>query len=144
MALIYAQGHDLTLTINSVDYKDICASATLTIENDQQVLEVLSGRAYKTVAQSATLDVELYQDWNSTSSGTTSNSVCKALWSLAKSAPDTAITAVLKVGSTTGTTNNYTFTVFPVFPPIGGAANDVLTTSVSFVVDDGSVVLTTT
>jgi hypothetical protein len=51
---------------------------------------------------------------------------------------------VLKVGSGTGTTNNYTFKVFPVFPPIGGAANDVLTTSVSFVVEDGTVVLTTT
>lgn len=144
MALIYAQGHDLTLTINAVDYKDICASATLTVENDQQVIETLSGRAYKTVSQTGTLDAELYQDWNSTSSGTTSNSICKALWALAKSAPDTSITAVFKVGSGTGTTNNYTFKVFPVFPPIGGAANDVLTTSVSFVVESGSVVLTTT
>ena len=143
MALIYATGHDLTLTINSVAYADICASATLTVENDQQVIETLSGRSYKTVAKSGTLDVELYQDWNSTSSGTTSNSVCKALWSLANSAPDTSISAVLKVGSSTGTINNYAFNVFPVFPPVGGAANDVLTTSISFVVEDGSVTLTT-
>ena len=143
MALIYATGHDLTLTINSVTYADICASATLTVENDQQVIETLSGRSYKTVSKSGTLDVELYQDWNSTSSGTTSNSVCKALWNLANTAPDTSITAVLKVGSATGTINNYAFNIFPVFPPVGGAATDVLTTSVSFVVEDGSVTLTT-
>ena len=141
MALIYATGHDLTLTINGTDYKDVCASATLTVENDQQVLETLSGRSYKTVAQSGTLDVELYQDWNSTSSGTTSNSVCKALWTAAKATPD--ISAVLKVGSSVGTINNYAFNIFPVFPPVGGGANDVLTTSVSFVVEDGSVTLTT-
>lgn len=143
MALIYATGHDLTLTINSTSYADVCASATLTVENDQQVIETLSGRSYKTVAKSGTLDVELYQDWNSTSSGTTSNSVCKALWNAANSAPDTAISAVLRVGSSAGTILNYAFNIFPVFPPVGGAANDVLTSSVSFVVEDGSVTLTT-
>ena len=143
MALIYATGHDLTLTINGTDYKDICASATLTVENDQQVIETLSGRSYKTVATSGTLDVELYQDWNSTSSGTTSNSICKALWNLANTAPDTAIAAVLKVGASVGTINNYAFNVFPVHPPVGGGANDVITSSVSFVVEDGSVTLTT-
>jgi hypothetical protein len=143
MALIYATGHDLTLTINSVTYADVCSSATLTVENDQQVIETLSGRSYKTVAKSGTLDVELYQDWTSTSTGTTSNSICKALWNLANTAPDTAIVAVLKVGSATGVIPTYTFNVFPVFPPIGGGANDALTTSVSFVVEDGSVVATT-
>jgi len=143
MALIYAHGHDLTLTINSVVYDDVAASATLTVENDQQVIEVLSGRAYKTVSKSGTLDVELYQDWVSTSSGTTSNSVCKALWNLANTAPDTSITAILKVKGVTGTATVYTMSIFPVFPPLGGAANDVLTTSVSFVVEDGTVTATT-
>jgi hypothetical protein len=143
MALIYATGHDLTLTINGVSYADICSSATLTVENDQQVIETLSGRSYKTVAKSGTLDVELYQDWISTSSGTTTNSVCKALWNLANTAPDTAIVAVLKVGAVAGVIPTYTFNVFPVFPPLGGGANDVLTTSISFVVEDGSVTATT-
>jgi hypothetical protein len=143
MALIYAHGHDLTLTINSVNYQDVAASATLTVENDQQVIETLSGRSYKTVSKSGTLDVELYQDWVSTSSGTTSNSVCKALWNLANTAPDTSIVASLKVNGVTGTSTVYTFNVFPVFPPLGGAANDVLTTSVSFVVEDGTVTATT-
>lgn len=143
MALIYATGHDLTLTINSVTYADICSSATLTVENDQQVIETLSGRSYKTVSKTGTLDVELYQDWISTSSGTTTNSVCKALWNLANTAPDTAIVAVLKVGAVAGVIPTYTFNVFPVFPPLGGGANDVLTTSLSFVVEDGSVTATT-
>ena len=143
MALIYATGHDLTLTINSVTYADICSSATLTVENDQQIIETLSGRSYKTVAKSGTLDVELNQDWTSVSSGTTSNSVCKALWNLANTAPDTSFSAVLKVKGVTGTATVYTMSVFPVFPPLGGGANDVLTTSVSFVVEDGSVVATT-
>jgi len=115
----------------------------LTVENDQQVIETLSGRSYKTVSKSGTLDVELYQDWVSTSSGTTSNSVCKALWNLANTAPDTSIVASLKVNGATGTATVYTFNVFPVFPPLGGAANDVLTTSVSFVVEDGTVTATT-
>ena len=37
--------------------------------------------------------------------------------------------------------NGDTFTgnVFPVFPTVGGAATDVLTTSLSFVVEDGTV-----
>jgi hypothetical protein len=143
MALIYATGHDLTLSINSVTYDDICSSATLSVESDQQVIETLSGRAYKTVSKSGTLDVELYQDWTSVSSGGTSNSVCKALWNLANTAPDTSFQATLKVKGATGTATVYTFNVFPVFPPLGGGANDVLTTSLSFIVEDGSVVATT-
>lgn len=143
MALIYATGHDLTLTINGVTYADVCSSATLSVESDQQVIETLSGRSYKTVSKSGTLDVELYQDWTSTSAGTTSNSICKALWNLANTAPDTSISCELKVGAAVGVIPTYTFNVFPVFPPLGGGANDALTTSVSFVVEDGSVVATT-
>ena len=148
MALIYATGHDLTLTIAQgssgavVVYDDVCSSATLTVENDQQVIETLSGRSYKTVSQSGTLDVELYQDWTSVTTGAVNNSICKALWDKAKADPDTSIAAVLKVKGTGTTSTLYTFKVFPVFPPLGGGANDVLTTSVSFVVEDGSVVAT--
>jgi len=138
MATVFAQGHDLTLKIGSDFYTDICASATLTVENDQQVIETLAGRSYKTVAKSGTLDVELYQDWASSGS-----SLCKTLWTAANTSPDSPLTAILKVAGATGLANVYTFSIFPTFPPIGGAANDVLTTSVSFVVEDGSVVLTT-
>lgn len=147
MALIYATGHDLALTIATgtagavTIYDDICSSATLTVENDQQVIETLSGRSYKTVSKSGTLDVELFQDWTSSASGS-NTSICKALWDLANTVPDTSITAVLKVKGTGTTSTLYTFKVFPVFPPLGGGANDALTTSVSFVVEDGSVTAT--
>ena len=50
------------------------------------------------------------------------------------SAPDTSLTFSFDVNGDTFTGN-----VFPVFPTVGGAATDVLTTSLSFVVEDGSV-----
>lgn len=130
MALSYTTGRDLSLTINSVTYANVAASATLAVELNQQVLETLGGRAYKTIDQTATLEVELYQDWGST----TPSSVCEALWTAANSAPDTALTFSMDANGVTITGN-----VFPVFPTMGGAATDALTVTVSFVVEDGSV-----
>ena len=45
----YITGRDLTLTINSVNYDAQASTVTLTTELNQAVLEVLSGRAYKTI-----------------------------------------------------------------------------------------------
>jgi hypothetical protein len=136
VALTYVTGHDLSLTIKlpssgtAVTFVDVCTSATLSFENEQTVLETLNGRAYKTTAKNATLDVELYQDWGSSSP----SSVCLALWTAAQSYPDTKHTAVL-------TANGKTFTmdIYPSAPPVGGAASDVLTTTVSFVVHQGTI-----
>lgn len=100
------------------------------MEINQAVLETLSGRSYKTIDQSATLDVELYQDWGSTSPA----SVCEALWAAANSAPDTPIAFTLDASGVTLSGN-----IFPVFPALGGAATDALTVSLSFVVEDGAV-----
>ena len=130
MALSYTTGRDLSLTINSVTYNDVAASATLAVELNQQVLETLAGRAYKTIDQTATLEVELYQDWGST----TPASVCEALWTAANSAPDTALTFSMDANGVTVTGK-----VFPAFPTLGGAATDALTVTVSLVVEDGSV-----
>lgn len=130
MALEFVTGRDLTLTINSVTYSDVASSVTMSVEINQQVLETLSGRAYKTIDRMATLDVELYQDWGSTSPA----SVCEALWDAAKTAPDTALAFSFDANGSTFTGN-----VFPVAPSAGGAATDALTTSVSFVIEDGSV-----
>jgi hypothetical protein len=47
------------------------------MENNQQVLEVLAGRAYKTVDKTATLNVEMYLD-DSASAG-----IISALWDAA-------------------------------------------------------------
>jgi hypothetical protein len=98
------------------------------MENNQQVLEVLSGRAYKTVDRTATLNVELYLD------DTSSAGIISALWDAAKSSPDTPLAFSFDVNGDTFTGN-----LFPAFPTVGGAATDVLTTSLSFIVEDGSV-----
>ena len=131
MPATYITGRSLTLTINSVSYADQASTVTLEMENNQQVLEVLAGRAYKTVDKTATLNCELYLD-DSASAG-----IISALWDAALAAPDTALTFTFDVNGDT-----FGGKVFPVFPTVGGAATDVLTTSLSFVVEDGAVTRT--
>jgi hypothetical protein len=114
-----------------VSYADQASTVTLEMANNQQVLEVLSGRAYKTVDKTATLNVELYLD------DTASAGIISALWDAAKNAPDTPLAFSFDVNGDTFAGN-----VFPVFPTVGGAATDVLTTSLSFTVEDGTVTRT--
>lgn len=130
MALKYITGRDLSLLINSVTYTNVASGATLTIDSNQQVLETIGGRVYKTIDQTATLQVELFQDWGST----TPASVCEALWDATKTAPDTTIAFSF-------TANGETFTgnLYPNYPVVGGNATDALTASVSFVVAGGTV-----
>lgn len=130
MALIYQTGRDLTLTINSVTYSDVASGATLAVEENRFTGEVISGRFTKHIDRSGTLTVELYQDWGSTSSGTTNNSVCKALWSAALTAPNTSLAFTLACGGV-----SIAGKVFPSFPDMGGSATDALTTSVTFDID---------
>ncbi len=130
MALTYVTGHDLSLTIDGDSYDDVAASVTLAVEPNQQTLEVLSGRAYKTIDYTATLSVELYQDWGSTSPA----SVCEALFDAAGAAGDTGIGF-----SFTANGSVFTGDIFPNFPEVGGAATDALTVTVEFVVVDGAV-----
>jgi hypothetical protein len=131
MTATYITGRSLTLSIDSVSYADQASTVTLEMESNQQVLEVLAGRAYKTVDKTATLNVELYLD------DTASAGIISALWDAAASAPDTALTFSFDVNGDT-----FAGSVFPVFPTVGGAATDVLTTSLSFVVNDGAVTRT--
>jgi hypothetical protein len=134
MALKYVTGRDLNLTISTggspVSYTNVASNVTLSVEINQQVLEVIAGRKYTTIDRTATLTAELYQDWGSTSPA----SVCETLWDLAKTAPDTAIAF-----SFTANGEVFTGSLYPVAPTIGGGATDALTTSVTFVVDSGSV-----
>ena len=130
MALKYVTGRDLVLTINSVSYANVASGCTLTIDSNQQVLETLGGRVYKTIDQTATLQVELFQDWGSTSPA----SVCEALWDATKTAPDTTIAF-----SFTANGEVFTGNVYPNYPVVGGNATDALTASVSLVVAGGSV-----
>lgn len=131
MPATYITGRNLTLTINSVSYADQASTVTLEIENNQQVLEVLSGRAYKTVDKTATLNVELFLD-DSASAG-----IISALFDAALAAPDTALPFTFDVNG-----DLFAGNLYPVFPTVGGGATDVLTTSLSFVVEDGAVTRT--
>ena len=130
MALKYVTGRDLVLTINSVSYANVASGCTLTIDSNQLTLETLSGRVYKTIDQTATLQVELFQDWGSTSPA----SVCEALWDATKTAPDTTIAF-----SFTANGEVFTGNVYPNYPVVGGNATDALTASVSLVVAGGTV-----
>jgi hypothetical protein len=129
MPATYITGRNLTLSIATVSYADQASNVTLELENNQQVLEVLSGRAYKTVDRTATLNVELYQDSQATAG------LISAMWDAAKTAPDTVLAFSFDVGPG----DTFTGNVFPAFPTVGGAATDVLTTSLSLIVEDGSV-----
>ena len=121
-AKVFAQNFKATLMVAYIDNQ----ASLLNLENlIDKFLDALPEHA-----QNATLDVELYQDWGSTSPA----SVCEALWTAAKSYPDTKHQAVLTAGGKT-----FTMDVYPAAPPVGGGANDVLTSSVSFVVDKGSI-----
>jgi hypothetical protein len=124
----YITGRDLTLTIDGDSYDAQASTVTLTTELNQATLEVLSGRAYKTIDQTATLSVEMFADWGG------AGSLCDALWDAAAATPDTAISASFDANGSTFTCN-----VFPNYPAVGGGAVDVLTTTVELVVEEGSV-----
>ena len=124
----YITGRDLTLTIDSDSYAAQASTVTLTTEKNQATLEVLSGRAYKTIDTMATLSVEMYADWGAV------GSLCDALCDAAKSAPDTSVSFSFDANGST-----FTGQVFPNYPTAGGGAVDVLTTTVELVVDQGDV-----
>ena len=127
MATTSITGRSLTLTIGGKTYADQASTVTLNIDNNQQVLETLSGRAYKSVDWSGTLEVDLYADWGVTAG------LCAQLWDATKSAPDTSLAFTFVAGSTPFST--IAGKVFPAYPPQGGGATDVLTTKVTLVID---------
>lgn len=122
-------GRDLALTIDSDVYDDAASSCTIELTLDRQEYDVLSGTVYKTIKTTGTLTVDLYQDWNAVSS------LCEALFTAAKTAPDTplAFSMVANTGAT------FTGSVLPTYPTAGGTAPDALTASVVFTIVDGDV-----
>ena len=129
MATTIITGRDLSLTIDGDTFDAQASTVTLTNELNQQVYEVLDGRVYKTLDKTATLEVEMFADWGAT------GSICEALWTAADTAPDTGLT----FSFTADTGAVFTGSLFPVYPPVGGTANDAQTVTVSFVVVDGEV-----
>jgi hypothetical protein len=122
-------GRDLTIEIDSTDYSAQTSSVTVSLELDRQEAEVLTTTAYKTLRTTGELTVEMYQDWGA------SPSLCEALFTAAKTAPDTplAFTFVANTGAT------MTGNCYPSYPEAGGAASDMLTVSVSMTIQDGDV-----
>lgn len=128
-------GRSLTLTVGGKVYAEQASTVTLNLANNQAVLELLNGRAYKTIDFSGTLDVEMFADWG------VATGICATLWDAAKTNPDTSLTFSFVAGSSPFST--IAGKVFPVFPSQGGAGNDVLTTTLSFTIDT-SVAITRT
>lgn len=127
MATTAITGRSLTLTVGGKVYGEQASSVSLNLDNNQVVLELLNNRAYKTIDFSGTLDVELYADWG------IATGICAQLWDAAKTAPDTSLTFSFVAGGSPFST--IAGKVFPAFPTQGGTANDVLTASVSLVID---------
>jgi hypothetical protein len=127
----YITGRDLTLVIDGDNYDAQASTVTLTSELNQAVLEVLSGRDYKTIDETATLSVEMFADWGAT------GSVCEVLWDKAKASPDTSLDFAF-----TADGSQFSGKCFPNYPAVGGGAVDVLTTTVELIVEDGTVTRT--
>lgn len=116
-------GRGLTLEIDNEDYEDQASSVVLTMNLERATVDTLTGRSYKVTNTSGTLSVTLYQDWGA------SGSLCDAIYDAAATDPDTELNFTFVADSGT-----WTGTVLPNFPASGGAASDVLTTTVEFVV----------
>jgi len=128
MATTLITGRDLTLTIDSKAYDGQASTVTLSVENNQQVIEAFDARHYKTVDRTATLSVEMFADWGA------AGGLCPALWDASKTAPDTALAFTFVANGAT-----YSGNCYPAPPAIGGGATDIMTTTVELVVDQGSV-----
>lgn len=129
MATTIITGRDLTLTVDGDDYGAQASSVTVTLELDRQEADVLDGTAYKTIKTTGELTVEMYQDWG------VAGSLCEALFTAAKTAPDTPLAFTFVANSGATMTGN----CYPSYPEAGGASSDMLTVSVTMTIQDGDV-----
>lgn len=125
MATTVITGRDLSLTIASKDYDAQALSVTLSNSPTIDTYQTLDGKAYKHTDDQWTLTVEILSDW-----GAGTNSVCKALWNAAESAPNTALSGTLTAVSG----NTFGISVLPVFPSVGGSGKDAQTQTLTFTV----------
>jgi hypothetical protein len=134
MAREFTTGKGLVITIGGVAYKDVASNVLLAETINRATLEPISGQTDVYISTDATLTVELYQDWDSTGTGTAS--VCDALYAAAASAPNTvlAFSFLTKTGGKTFSGN-----VYPEKPNVGGASTDALTTTLTFKIAGGTV-----
>lgn len=122
MATTVITGRDLILTVATVSYDAQALSAVLTPTTRTEVYETLEGRSLKTIETTWKFDVTMLADWG------VASSLVEALWTAAESAPNT----VLAVSLTATTGAVFTFNILPVFPTVGGTANDAQEITLSF------------
>lgn len=117
-------GRDVTFTIGGTNYDAQALSATLTNEHTIEVYQTLDGRAYKAIDDQWSFDLEILADWGA------SPSLCESMWTSAETAANTTISVVLTAVSGA----QFTFSILPVFPSVGGTAPDAQTVTMSFTV----------
>ena len=122
MATTVITGRDVTFTIATVAYSEQATSATLSNDHIIETYQTLAGRVYKAVDDNWKFDIEFLSDWGKT------GSLCKALWTAAEGAPNTALAVLL----TTYTGNTFAFNIYPAFPSAGGGAPGAQTQKMSF------------
>lgn len=125
MATTVITGRDLSLTIDSKAYDAQATSLTLSNAPTIDTYQTLDGKAYKHTDDQWTLTVEILSDW-----GAGANSVCKALWTAANTAPNTALTGTV----TAVTGNTFAISVLPVFPAASGSGKNAQTQTLTFTV----------
>lgn len=128
MPAIVQTGRTLTIEVNSVNYSAQTASVELI--TNQTVNQYITLTSSAALSQPATHAVRVsgFQDWGQAAS------FAEALWTAA--AAGTAVPFEL-----TATGATFTGSLIPVFPNVGGAADDVLSLDVTMQVS-GSVTAT--
>lgn len=125
MATTIVTGRKLALTVNSKGYDAQCSMAVLKYQNVIQTYQTLDGPKSIVTGTEGTLEVDMFIDFGETSG------LMDDLWTAAGTG--TAVAFTLVVDATTDKT--FTGFVIPQFPEVGGAANDALTTKITFVID---------
>lgn len=117
-------GRDVTLEIDGDSFEPQVLSATVTIEDDQEVYETFAGPVYKTLTQAYELEMEMLSDWGTT------NGLCEALETAFDTAPDTSVDFEMVI---TGPDNVITIAgkVFPKTPPVSGTGAEGSTVSLT-------------
>lgn len=127
MPTYIATGRDLTLTLDGGAWSPQTGQVTLSYSNQIETYQTLSGPTSIVTGTEGTLDVTAFADTGEV------GSLFDSLWAAADTGASVAFALAV---------NGKTFSgdCIPQFPTIGGAAEDALSSDISFVID-GSVTL---
>ena len=121
-------GREITLTIDSVDFKPQTINVTLSSTSEREVYETLSGPFYKTLVREYELAITGLADWGH------SDSVCEALSDAFDSDPDDSIAFTMTAVNDPNTVT-VSGKVFPKTPGAGGTGSEVTQFDVTLVGD---------